>query len=236
MVFLLYKALQNKDISQITLPSCKIEERTSGDVNLQEDIDDEVREVPTYIINFPTVLSLVKVEYEHILKDGWSATFLEDQTCGMCSSELNVLGYPNANDALANNISAETVEELTHGERMSGYINCHCRFHLECLLKHIWPGLTMKVWRCEHHQTCANTIFVANNLGFPERKYLFSNIEDTETNARGPRTARLIEQCLKTQLTLCQSVSDAYSIKFGSFSWPSKKKKHIIYPIMLEQL
>ena len=61
MMFLLYKALKNKDISQITSPSCKIEERPSGDVNLQEDIDVEVREVPTYIINFPTVLSLVEV-------------------------------------------------------------------------------------------------------------------------------------------------------------------------------
>ena len=118
---------------------------------------------------------------------------------------------------MANGISAETVEELTHGKCMSGYINYHCRFHLECLLKCIWLGLTMKVWRCEHHQTCANTIFVANNLGFPKRKYSFSNIEETEINARCTRTVRLVEQCLKTQLTLCQSVSDAYSLKFGSF-------------------
>ena len=98
---------------------------------------------------------------------------MEGKTCGICLLELNVLGYPNANDALANDISAETAEELTHGMCMTGYINCHCRFHLKCLLKCIQLGLTMKVWRCEHHQTCANTIFVANNMGFPRRNICF---------------------------------------------------------------
>lgn len=170
MVFLLYKAINNRDISEITLPSCKIEDGTAGDVNLPEYIDDEVREVPTYVINFPTVLSMAKVEYEYILKEGWTATVLEDQLCGLCCSGLNVLGYQDANIALANGISIETVEELTHGQRMTGYINCHCRFHLKCLLKCIRSGLTKQFWRCNNHQTCANTIFVANNLGFPKKK------------------------------------------------------------------
>ena len=71
--YFLNKTIANKDINNI-YSLCKIEKNYPGD----NEIEDIVQEFYNMPIEFESVLSLAKVKYEYMLREGWKTTVMDN--------------------------------------------------------------------------------------------------------------------------------------------------------------
>ena len=159
--FLLNKTIANNDINSIYSP-CKIEGRDYTCDNKFEDIVQEPYNMP---IEFESVLSLAKAVYDYILREGWKNTVMDNnqysdyQNCQCCCNSIDVLEYSSSATTLENGVDIEMTNLLSSSNLICGYFNCHCWYHLQCVLNNVCNSLCKQLWRCDYHQI-ANAFFV----------------------------------------------------------------------------
>ena len=169
-------------------------------------------------VQFGNALSLAQNEYLLILKNGWANTVLGKNdscfyVCSACNKDINVLGYPTNAIVLSSGVSQTDTEEMTSTQRLSGYLDCDCRFHLQCFLKRIRSGLGWREWKCNWHLALKTQFFVGDNCGFPVRIY---NIPQISDNIIGRTNWVALDKGLKQRLSLVQTVCQDYKIQFCS--------------------
>ena len=218
ITFMLHTAIKNNHISYLQ-SGCKIESQDNGSNLLPGDNNNSIVQIPSYNMQFETIIGLAREEYEYILKDGWEKMVgdASDEPpyfqCTLCNEELKVLGYSNTRDASLNGVNQADIDLMTSSDCICGYFGCNCRFHLKCLLKRICSNLCNRMWMCDHHQVLVVSFFITDNCGFPLRKYGIPNIVEQSDYQEN---FEMFSRCLKCHLALVQMICGEYKVHFGS--------------------